>query len=463
MTSKRIVVAGASGFIGSALAKHIGSKGHLIGLTRSSRKNIPNYDEVRQVDLFSKTASTNALKGADLAVYLVHSMMPAARLVQADFEDLDALCAENFAQAAAANGVQHIVYVGGLQPLDDALSRHLESRKEVENILGSHGVPVTTLRAGLIIGGNGSSLQILFRLIERLPVMVCPAWTNTKTNPTSLDTVTWAIDAVLNKPLQGGRVIDLGSPEKLSYRELMSEASKIMGRKRYFIPVPWVSPALSRLWVSLVTGAPKALVAPLVDSLRHEMVARDDPRYRLEDEPKTSLREMLQRAFSESHEQQKAPRAFRSTPKTKEPDRVLSVQRMKLPRGTDAAWAADEYMRWLPTLMKGLNPLKIISSGGKHLFRLGRSGPTLLALERSDDDQRRVYRVAGGLLAQKSDRGRLEFRQTLDQRTLIVAVHDFAPRLPWWIYRSTQALAHSWVMRRFRMHLRNLDHGTARS
>ena len=144
MTKQRIVVAGASGFIGSALAKHFGNKAHLIALTRSHRKQIPHYDEVRQVDLFSKSATIKALANADFAVYLVHSMMPTARLVQANFEDLDALCAENFSHAAAYNAIRHIVYVGGLQPADQQISKHLESRAEVESILARHGVPVTT-------------------------------------------------------------------------------------------------------------------------------------------------------------------------------------------------------------------------------------------------------------------------------------------------------------------------------
>ena len=130
MTQLKVVIAGATGFIGSALAKHLATKYHKIALTRSSRDSIPHYDEVRQVDLFSKSETNAALKGADLAVYLVHSMMPTARLVQANFEDLDALCAENFAQAAAANGIRHIVYVGGLQPNDADTSKHLESREE---------------------------------------------------------------------------------------------------------------------------------------------------------------------------------------------------------------------------------------------------------------------------------------------------------------------------------------------
>ena len=190
----RVAVAGATGFIGSALAKVLSQRFELVGLTRSPRTSLQGYDEVRRVDLFSRTDTLAGLENVDFAIYLVHSMMPSARLVQAKFADLDLLCADNFAKCAAEQGVKHIVYVGGLQPCGPTTSAHLESRLEVETALNTYGVPVTTLRAGMIVGGNGSSFQILKRLVERLPIMVCPSWTNTSTQPVALKDVVWAIN-----------------------------------------------------------------------------------------------------------------------------------------------------------------------------------------------------------------------------------------------------------------------------
>ncbi len=445
-----VAVAGASGFIGSALAPRLRNRLRLVGLTRSNRTEIPNYDEVRQVDLFSRVDSLNGLKDIDYAVYLVHSMMPAARLVQANFRDLDLLCADNFAQAAAAQGVKHIVYVGGLQPQAETNSAHLQSRLEVEQVLASYGVPVTTLRAGMIVGGSGSSFQIVRRLIDRLPIMVCPSWTNTATNPVALTDVVWAVDKTIDEPGQRSRVYDLGTAETMSYRQLMATTAEVMGKRRTFLSVPLVTPGLSRLWVSTVTGAPKALVAPLISSLRYEMLARDDASFRIPGEPQTPIRETLKSAVSTSLAAQDEPRAFRPVKNTQEHPVVLSVQRMRLPQGRDAEWAAEMYIRWLPKAMGRLTPIRVIQSGDVLEFKLFAWGPTLLRIERRRSANRPVFRVLDGMLARESRRGRLEFRTVLDGRTLIVAVHEFVPRLPWWIYRFSQAIAHGWVMARFR-------------
>ena len=140
-------------------------------------------------------------------------------------------------------------------------------------------------------------------------------------------------------------------------------------------------------------------------------------------------------------------------------DTVRSVQRMQLPEGRDAQWAAQEYFRWLPEAMKGL--VQVVQLGdGKIAFRFSEKGPVLLELEmrsHRSDPTRQVMRVTGGYLAKETDRGRLEFRQVLDGRTLLAAIHDFVPSLPWWVYRPTQAEVHRWVMERFGKHLRTLS------
>ena len=195
-----------------------------------------------------------ALAGVDYAIYLVHSMMPSARLVQGSFEDLDLLCADNFAKAAGRAGVKQIVYLGGLMPSEDDVSAHLESRLEVEHVLGSAGVPVTSLRAGLVIGANGSSYQLLTRLVRRLPIMVLPSWTQTKMQPVSEQEVVEAFQYVLGNPDCFGEVYDLYSTAPVSYEELMQATARALNLTRRFVGVPLLSPKLSRLWVSLTTG-----------------------------------------------------------------------------------------------------------------------------------------------------------------------------------------------------------------
>ena len=182
----RVVVAGASGFVGRVLVSRLAERYDVVALSRSPRQST---DGVRWVkaDLFSLLDCEKAMAGADRVVYLVHSMQPSARLSQGRFADMDLILADNVARAA--KGAKQILYLGGLIPEGEHLSEHLRSRLEVERALAAHGTPVTTLRAGLVIGPGGSSFRILRRLVERLPVMLCPAWTESLTQPIDLDTL----------------------------------------------------------------------------------------------------------------------------------------------------------------------------------------------------------------------------------------------------------------------------------
>ena len=283
----KIAVAGATGFVGQQLGVALKDLGEVVALSRSERRRLNGYQEVRQTDLFSLKDCERALEGIDCAIYLVHSMLPSASLVQGHFADLDLLCADNFARAAKSAGVKQIIYLGGLMPAENELSDHLRSRLEVETVLAATGVPLTTLRAGMVIGPDGSSFQILARLVSRLPVMVCPGWTNTLMEPVALVDVVAAIAALVLKPEHFNQTYDLGCGETVSYRQLIERTASIMGRKRRLVSVPLFSPSLSRLWVSLTTGAPRSLIGPLIKSLEHSMIPRDA--FRLADLPQTSL------------------------------------------------------------------------------------------------------------------------------------------------------------------------------
>jgi uncharacterized protein YbjT (DUF2867 family) len=455
-----VVVAGATGFIGSALAPRLSERFRLIGLSRSAGVELDGYETVRQVDLFSRKNTEAALEGADLAIYLVHSMMPSARLVQAHFSDLDLLCADNFARAARSQGVKHVVYVGGLIPEQSELSKHLKSRLEVERVLASYDVPVTTLRAGIVVGTRGSSFQILSRLVHRLPMMLCPSWTSTKTQAIDIEGLLGVMEAVLDTPEPTTHTYDVAATPAISYRELMIAMAKVLGVRRVMVPVPFVTPRLSGLWVAMTTGAPMSLVAPLVESLRHQMTAREGAEHRHPAERPIAVEAMLEGALrTQDQAAKRAPKAFRGLRGRPGPPTVVSVQRMSLPPGRDSAWAADEYLSWLPKGLGLLAPIRVVSQGDDVEFRLLQNGPVLLHLERrstQDPEKRRVFRVLGGLLARQTERGRLEFREVLDGGSLLVGLHEFCPRLPWWIYRFTQALFHAWVMKRFARHLKSL-------
>jgi uncharacterized protein YbjT (DUF2867 family) len=184
---KKIAIAGATGFIGRWFIETYKNHFDIIALSRKKINSVNNGVEWRMVDLFSISSSTKALKGADYALYLVHSMQPSTRLNQSNFEDTDLLLADNFSRAAEECNLKHIVYVGGILPKDNLnISKHLQSRFEVEQVLGSRKTPLTTIRAGIIIGPGGSSFRIIEKLVTNLPVMACPEWTKSKNQPVDL-------------------------------------------------------------------------------------------------------------------------------------------------------------------------------------------------------------------------------------------------------------------------------------
>jgi len=453
-----IVIAGATGFVGHAVAERLAERFDVVGLTRGRTDADGAWHRLVACDLFSLKDVERALQGATYVAYLVHSMLPSARLVQGNFADLDLICADNVGRAAARAGVRQIVYLGGLMPPpgDGEVSAHLESRREVERALAAHGVSVTTLRAGMVVGANGSSFEILTKLVKRLPAMVLPKWTENRCQPIDLETVARLIDHCVGKASTVGQTFDIGGPDVLPYREMLAIVGEVVrGKARPGLRVRWFSPGLSRLWVSLITGAPKALVAPLLASLRHEMLARDLRLQRDANLPGLSFRTAVERAIAEPDAN---PHAYRRAPRPRVTG-VRSVQRVPLPQGETAEWAAHEYMQWLPR--GAWPPLRVEvddDDRDARFFLVGTHRPLLelrFAQDRSGKD-RQLFYVTGGMLARKSERGRLEFRTTPKGDQLLTAIHDFQPRLPWLIYRWTQAVFHRWVMARFGRHLARL-------
>ncbi len=456
-----IAVAGASGFVGKHLIPRLTAAHDVVALGRSVTDGEPwrGTDAVaRRCDLFSLKDAERALEGIDVAIYLVHSMMPTARLTQSSFEDMDAVLADNFARAAASCNVRQIIFLSGLVPADDELSAHLRSRIEVERLLAARGVPVTVLRAGLVVGPGGSSFRILQRLVERLPVMACPRWTQTRTQPIALDDVVELIVRCVAREDVFGGVFDVGGRDVLTYREMIERTAKAMGVERRTIAVPVLTPGLSTLWVSLVTGTSRELVGPLVQSLRHTMVARDDTLMRrLGMEPVAFDDAVRDAVRGEALEDDSGARSL--VGRRTRPD-VRSIQRLPQPQGFDADDITMAYMRWLPRfcwpwLRVRVNDERVCR------FEFAPLGLCLLELtysaDRSRPDRALLY-ITSGVLAQtrEGDRDRLEFRTLPDGRSVLAAIHDFRPALPWLLYKLTQAQAHLFVMSAFARHLASL-------
>lgn len=265
----KVVVAGSSGFVGRRLCPALEQAGHTVrAMTRRPEKYHGAGEAVRG-DVHDVDSLSAALVGCDAAYYLVHS------LDNADFERRDAKAARTFAHAAAEAGLRRIVYLGGLGDDADDLSAHLRSRREVEELLGSGGVPVTTLRAGIIVGHGGISWEMTRQLVEHLPIMVTPLWVQTRTQPIAVADVVRYLVGVLEVPEAAGRAFDVGGPDVLAYVDMMRRVAAIQGRPMLIIPVPLLSPQLSSLWLSLVTDVDVQTGRSLIDSMTNEVVMRE--------------------------------------------------------------------------------------------------------------------------------------------------------------------------------------------
>ena len=266
----KVLVAGASGFVGRRLCPALIEAGHDVQAMTRHPESYEGGGAAVHGDVHDPTTLQGALTGCQAAYYLVHS------LDSPDFERKDADAAWTFAEAAAAAGLQRIVYLGGLGDDDDDLSAHLRSRRGVEQLLGSAGVPVTTLRAGIIVGHGGISWELTRQLVEHLPAMITPRWVRTRTQPIALDDVVRYLVGVLELAEAADRAYDIGGPEVLEYVTMMRRVAQIQGRKFLVMPVPLLTPRLSSLWLAFVTDVDFQTARALVDSMSNEVVVRDD-------------------------------------------------------------------------------------------------------------------------------------------------------------------------------------------
>jgi uncharacterized protein YbjT (DUF2867 family) len=266
-----VLVAGASGFVGRRLCPALVDAGFEVrAMTRRPPNEYRGAGEVVRADVSDGPSLRAALRLCGAAYYLVHS------LASADFEAKDAAAATAFGQAAAEEGVGRIVYLGGLGADDDDLSAHLRSRRQVEALLAGAGVPVTTLRAGIIVGHGGISWEMTRQLVEHLPAMITPRWVRTRTQPIAVADVIGYLVGVLQVPQTAGRVFDIGGPDVLAYVDMMRRVAAIEGRRSLIVPVPLLSPSLSSLWLALITDVDVQTGRSLVDSMTNEVVVRDD-------------------------------------------------------------------------------------------------------------------------------------------------------------------------------------------
>ena len=265
----KIAVFGATGTVGQALVPLLAEQHEVVAISRRPHEPT-NGVEWAVADASDAASLRKVFDGVDLAYYLVHS------LGSSDFEQRDRVAAENVAREAERAGLRQLVYLGGLGDESPELSRHLRSRAETADVLASGSVPVTTLRAAMVIGAGSAAFETIVALVDRLPGMICPRWVSTRTQPIALADIAAFLAGAAGRDDMLGQSFDAGGPDVMTYRGMMERVARIRGKRPLIVEVPVLSPRLSSYWLHLVTPVQADVARPLIEGLRTETVAHDD-------------------------------------------------------------------------------------------------------------------------------------------------------------------------------------------
>jgi uncharacterized protein YbjT (DUF2867 family) len=297
----RALVTGATGFVGRRLAERLAADGHEVRCLvrdRMRARDLEELGEVREGNVLLPWSLQGAGTGVDAAYYLVHSM---GRGAGGDYRAKDREGASAFAQMARREGIERVVYLGGLG--DQPKSDHLRSRHETAQTLAAEGPPLTYLRAAMVVGAGSESYRTLRYLVERLPAMIAPSWLSTETQPIAVDDVLSYMEQAPEIPEAAGREIQIGGPDVLTYGDMLDRMADVLGRRRRpKLPVPFLSPYLSSLWIGLVTPVDAGVARPLIEGLSTRTVVSDPSGAALFDVEPMTFDDALRRAHDEERD-----------------------------------------------------------------------------------------------------------------------------------------------------------------
>ncbi|NNF17108.1 MAG: DUF2867 domain-containing protein, partial [Gammaproteobacteria bacterium] len=291
------LVFGASGYIGSNLVPYLLSSGRRVRAVSRNREVLEGRGwsgvEIAQADAMEPLTLDAALDRVDVAYYLVHSMAAGK-----NFPELDAVAARNFAAAAERQGVLRIVYLGGLLPDSPPESPHLRSRQETGDLLRAGSVPVTEIRAGMIVGPGSAAWEVIRDLVNHLPVMITPRWVKSKSTPIALSNLLHYLAEVPAFEKTANEIYAVGGPDILTYLEIMRQYGELVGKRPYILQVPLLTPRLSSYWLRLVTTVPTSIARALIDGLSEDLIASDTRLVELIPQPLLGFRDAARAALT---------------------------------------------------------------------------------------------------------------------------------------------------------------------
>jgi nucleoside-diphosphate-sugar epimerase len=461
----KVLVAGAGGSIGSAVSRALANDYEVIALVGSRERlqqKEPGFTLTwRSCEPFSRQDVETAITGCDYIIYLVHTRIPTARMDQAECRDMDLLIADNVARAAGRQGVKRIIYLGGLTQDAHGAMGFPAKRNDVVAALSFYGTPLTVLRAGLVVAPGSSTVRLLANTATRLPIVMLPPWADKRQQPIALVDVIRAIRFCLTHDDTKNNEYEIGGPQVLTYRQMLQAAAWVLRKKQIIINAPFLTPRLYGWYLRLLNRSTHpALIGLGIKSLSHDSVVRSNPVQQFIERGAQKPRKAIEpyiRKWAQLPPNPRQPFFKKYSASLRTMSNVRSIQRIDLPRGRNAAWVAATYFQWLPRFSR---LMLICEIDADRTCRYYNRFPKLHLLTLSfqpelSSPDRQMYFITDGFLARGHEdlNPRMEFRDVLNGRYTIIALHDFRPVLPWFLFAVTQAYLHLIVMRNFQKHM----------